>query len=666
MTRAPVRSVRVGLLVAAVFATGLAVAPSPAKDIFGNDVVGPTGFVTTRDGTSIAVSVRMPKPFVKGRHYPSILDMSGYVGGSSAGPTILGELFGPSAPLSYDDRQLTDYYNSHYVTVHASVRGTGCSSGEFDLFSHTSALDGYDVIEWMARQPWSNGKVGLEGHSYSGITGFLIGATRPPHLVAMTVSGLIDDIYRTQAYPGGVANDGFPLIWAAAERNAYDILGGSAQPIIRSDPSDPQQEAVREQCIKNLATHSRTIGQDPILQGATGQTDNDWYRARSLITYVRDIKVPIIITGAYQDEQTSARGPAHLWEQIRGVPKRLVLSNGDHDTNNPCCGPRELVYDRLAWMDHWMRGDDTVARALGVADAMRQKTSVRVLWEVHDSAGKMITNEVTDYNTFPIEDTTWKRYYFHSDGLLSTAAPSANGGSDMYFSGSKRQAWNFELNSVGTSANYNTGTPLTTADLPDQATYISAPFQRAAAFVGPITANLWISSLATDTEMFVQVIDQAPDGARSYLQRGLLKASHRAIDWGRSDCLVLLTSLPAPCVTSSGSPASSMFMYRPWRPDTDPQMITPGTPYNYLIEIWPLGWIFRPGHRLVVTVEAPPASDSLFVYVPTTLPTINTILHDAAHPSFITLPFVPAPVSLGPAIACGDMTAVRCAAKPQG
>src|SRR5205807_7161819 len=305
--------VRVPLLVLAIVATGLASAPSQAaKDIFGNDVVGPTAFVTTRDGTSIAVSVRMPKPYVKGHHYPSILDMSGYVGGSSAGPTTSGELGGSGAPLSYDDRQLTDYYNSHYVTVHASIRGTGCSSGEFDLFSHVSALDGYDVIEWMARQPWSNRKVGLEGHSYSGITGFLVGATRPPHLVAMTVSGLIDDIYRQQAYPGGVANDGFPLLWTVGIRNAYDILGAQAQPLLRSDPSDPQQEAVREQCIKNIATHTRTVGQDPIVQGATGQTDNDWYRSRSLITYVKDIKVPIIITGAYQDEQTSARGSAHL------------------------------------------------------------------------------------------------------------------------------------------------------------------------------------------------------------------------------------------------------------------------------------------------------------------------------------------------------------------
>ncbi|MGZ4211748.1 MAG: CocE/NonD family hydrolase [Actinomycetota bacterium] len=659
--------VRLGLLVCTVAATVLTMAPSPAKDIFGNDIVGPTGFVTTRDGTSIAVSVRMPKPFVKGRRYPAILDMSGYVGGSSGGPTILGELFGPSAPLAEDDRQLTDYYNSHYVTVHASVRGTGCSSGEFDLFSHVSALDGYDVVEWMARQAWSNGKVGIEGHSYSGITGFLVGATRPPHLVAMTVSGLIDDIYRQMAYPGGVSNDGFPVLWTVGVRNAYDILGGQAQPLIRSDPRDPQQEAIREQCLKNIATHSHTISNDPVVQGATGMTDNSWYQSRSLITYVRDIKVPIIITGAYQDEQTGPRGPAHLWEQITGVPKRLVLSNGDHDTNNPCCGPHELVYDRLAWMDHWMRHDDTVAKTLGIAAALKKPTSVRVLWETHDQGGKMIVNEISDATRFPLEKSAWTPYYLHANGLIGPAKPAAGEGSDMYFSGTKRQAWNFELsNAGGLSTAYNTGPPLTTKDMPDQATYTSAPFARPAAFLGPITANLWVSSLAPDTEFFVQLIDQAPSGARTYIQRGVLKASHRAIDNTRSDCIDPHTNIRESCVTLSGSRRAGALMYRPWRPDTNPQQITPGTPYNYLIEIWPAGWIFRPGHRLVVTVEAPPASDSIYAYIPTTLPTINTILHDAAHPSYIMLPFVPVPGPLKAEIPCGQQTAVRCVAKPQG
>ena len=87
--------------------------------------------------------------------------------------------------------------------MHASVRGTGCSSGEFDIFSTRSALDGREIIDgWIAQQPWSNGSVGLVGHSYGGITGTMIAETQPAHLVAISVSGLVDDLYRGHRVPG--------------------------------------------------------------------------------------------------------------------------------------------------------------------------------------------------------------------------------------------------------------------------------------------------------------------------------------------------------------------------------------------------------------------------------------------------------------------------------
>ena len=116
------------------------------------------------------------------------------------------------------------------MTVLASVRGTGCSSGEFDLFSWRSALDGKEVIDkWIAKQPWSDGNVVIFGHSYSGITGMFVASTQPEHLKAVSASGLIGDVYRDIAYPGGVTNYGFPLLWTGAIRVAYDVGGGTAR-----------------------------------------------------------------------------------------------------------------------------------------------------------------------------------------------------------------------------------------------------------------------------------------------------------------------------------------------------------------------------------------------------------------------------------------------------
>src|SRR2546430_17628447 len=95
------------------------------------------------------------------------------------------------------------FVDDGYVVVESSIRGTGCSGGQFDLYSWRSALDGRNVIEWMAPQPWSNSKVGLLGPSYSGITGFMIAATHPRDPVGAPRSGLADAISRGISYPGG-------------------------------------------------------------------------------------------------------------------------------------------------------------------------------------------------------------------------------------------------------------------------------------------------------------------------------------------------------------------------------------------------------------------------------------------------------------------------------
>ena len=595
-------------LTAPAAALGLAAAatllprPRPAE-------AAPTGYVRMSDGVLIAVNVRMPDRYVPGRKYPAIFLMDGYDGGSSSGTTIAG--------VADSRTQLTWMFNEHYVTVHASIRGTGCSGGEFDLFSWRTALDGRELIEWIARQPWSNGKVGIMGHSYSGLTGFMVAATQPPHLVAVTVSGLIDDLYRGIVYPGGVSNYGFPLLWTGIIRPAYELGGGVAPGVLAADPV----------CAQNVASHRRNLADDPILQGLAADTDNDWYRSRSLITYADRIRVPIHITGAYQDEQTGPRGPAHLWEKVQGVPKRLVLTNGVHGTQ---MDPPEVWKDRLAWMDHWLRGIDG-----GFGTLSQDRTSVVTLLEMHRQGDTLVSNGRKVSRTFPLEDTRWTPWYLRGDGRLSTDPPTRPEEPARYLSGPGRQSWSYQL---GPSV----GPPLTTAHLPDEVEYRSAPFTRPTLVAGPITATLYLSTTAPDTELFVQLIDEGPDGSRSYLQRGLLRAAHRAVDYSQSDY-------------------AGRVLYRPHHPHTNAELVTPGQIEEYLIEVFPVGHVFRPGHRLVVKVHAPPLLDSYYLYVPRRVPSINTIYHDPQHPSRILLPVVPLTgVKLGPELPCGAQVGVRC------
>lgn len=623
-----------GLAVAGPFALVIgAVRPEAA-------LAAPTGYVKLADGTSIAVNVRMPTNYVAGKRYPTIFEMSGYDGGSANGGTLakdlgLGSIPGASAlPIPIDDsRQLTDIFNGEYVTVHASVRGTGCSSGEFDIFSPRSALDGKEIIDnWIPNQPWSNGDVGLVGHSYGGITGFQIAETQPTHLRAASLSGLIDDVYRALVYPGGVSNYGFPLAWTGGIRPAYDLLGGLLPGLVR--PQRPFDDPNRQlNCLFNVLGKSRTIVDDPLIRGLS-DTDGPWYRERSLITNIDKINVPMHITGAYQDEQTGPRGQSNLFEKIRpGVPKRLILTNGDHNTESTAhYGVPEIIADRKAWFDQWVRG---------VPGGFGSNPSVTVFFETHKVNGTLTPNGRLDSSSFPLSQTDFTDWYLHGDGTLTTQAPTAVESDRWYLHGTKRQFWSYQ-------AGGSVGPPITTAAGPDELTWRTEPMEEDTAIAGPITATLFSKSTVSDTEFFVEVTDEGPDGSRTYLQRGLLKASHLEVDDSRSDH------------TADGR------VYRPYHTHTNPQQVAPNEVHEFQIEVWPVGHIFRAGHRIAVKVHSPPFVDSFYVYVPRTLPGINTIVSGPGMESRIMLPMVPVSeiTGLGAPLPCGAQEAVRCVASP--
>jgi len=599
-------------------------------------LAGPTDYIEMSDGTLIAINVRPPDNFEEGKAYPTIFEMSGYDGGSADGDT-------PFGVGGEGSRGLTQDFNGDYFTIHASVRGTGCSTGEFDLFSWRSALDGREVIEWIGQQPWSNGRIGLYGHSYGGITGFMIGATRPPELDAISVSGLIDDLYRGIVYPGGVSNYGFPLLWTGGLRNVYDVGGGTW---------DGAVENQDQQCGENLTTHNRTILNDPIVQGLS-DVDNTWFQARSLINYAERIEVPVHISGAYQDEQTGPRGPYHLFEAVDNAPAaRLLMTNGDHGTQSDM---KFVKPDRKEFLDYFVRDNglfpgqtQTVCTTTGKGKkavttcteqpipAKYDATSVITFLENRQGGSDSPAFKLN--RTFPLEDTQWTNVYFGPDQTLSSEAPGANGGSDQYVSGIPRQAWSYQ-------AGHTAGSPATTQDAhgQDELVFSTAAFEEPTAIVGPSTATLFVSSTAPDTELFVQVIDEAPDGSRYYVQRGMLKASHRAINKSLSDKL------------EDGT------IYRPYRPHTNPQNIEPGSVYEYLVEIFPFGHVFRPGHKMVVKIHTPPVADSYYNYVPKRPVGVNSLFHDPDHPSRLMLPFVPLDgIDLGPAPESCTLEDIRC------
>ncbi|HZU61420.1 MAG TPA: CocE/NonD family hydrolase [Solirubrobacteraceae bacterium] len=584
--------------------------PAQAQARSGGRAVGPV-YIRVDDGTSIAVCIWEPPGFQAhgGRRWPTLFEMDGYQGCPSPNDN---QFFG---------------HTSKYVDVYAQIRGTGCSGGRFDLFSRRSALDGKYIIDhWIPKQPWSNGIVGITGHSYSGLTGFLVAATHPK-VRAVAVSGLIDDLYRSILYPGGIFNEGFPVLWGAILR-PYSQFSGNTH----NYQANPQ-------CQRNELQHqgTDTVPVQLIAPAYTQMTaaPSTWAIQHSLFRVESGLRAPIQINQQYQDEQTGPRGGYILWQNIpRRLPKRLVLSNGQHNPNDP-------ANDKGAWLDCWLidkpagRPCETVTGRTAAGATVTRRVddpSVRVLMYFDSLVGGphgQRRNRPYLTSNWPAPETRWRTYYLQANHRLSPGRRGENG-SVTYVSSTTDE------HTSGTFG-YPAG-PGFPPDNTGAATFIHGPnearyalsFSHTTAISGPILLNLWLKSTAPDTDVFVDVLDyDRATGQYEYLQRGLMRASFRAINAPKSYRI------------SSGPLRGTI--YRPYHNYLRTQLLAPGQAYRVPVEIFPLGHVFYPGHDLVIDIHAPPFSDPLstYAYEPHSAPAVNTILDEPGRRSTLLLPFLP-------------------------
>jgi uncharacterized protein len=601
----------------------------------GGKAVGPV-YVRVGDGTSIALCIWEPAGFKAhgGRKWPALFEMDGYGGCPSIDDD---EFFG---------------HSSRYVDVYAQIRGTGCSGGQFNLFSRRSSLDGKDIIDdWILRQPWSSGNVGITGHSYSGLTGFLVAATSP-RVKAVAVSGLIDDFYRSILYPGGIFNEGFPVLWGGLLRPYSEFSGNT------------QNYGSDQQCRINQLQHqgSDTVPVQLIAPTYTQMTAgrSTWAISHSLFRVESGLNAPIQINQQYQDEQTGPRGGYILWQHVpRGLPKRLVLSNGQHDPNDP-------AFDKAAWLDCWLidrpagrpcetitgktTGGRTVTRRVG-DPSTRVLMYFQSLW-----GGPHGERRYKPYLTsnWPAPETRWRVYYLRADHRLSPS--SRKGGGTVSYVSTATDEHTTGTFGYPVQARFppgNTG-PVTFIHGPNEARY-SLSFRHTTAVSGPILLNLWLKSTAPDTDVFADVMDYDPStGEYEYLQRGLMRASFRAVNSARSNRI------------TSGPMRGTI--YRPYHDYLKTRLLTPGEAYRVPLEIFPLGHVFFPGHELVIDLHAPPFSDPLstYAYEPHSAPAVNTILDLPSHRSSLLLPVLPTLPPLWPKSPSCDQIAGYVCFKPAG
>ena len=524
-------------------------------------------------------------------------------------------------------------HREEYVPVQASIRGTGCSGGTFDLYDRAHAQDGYELVEWLADRPWSFDGVGLYGASYSGITAAFIAAQDPPSLAAVMPNNLIADQYRGNRIPGGVPNEAWGITWMNGLQPALDT-SGTVQGAAAGD----------EICAQNVAERDpRNPADEPTLLFTRREDDTQW-RIRSLVTYADGITVPTYIGHNFQDRGTGPRGGPEFFRAIDpdpvrkardvpgqgpppGVPglevdespKRLKAMNGCH-----VAGGIDTI-DAERWFDYWLLGERS-----GVMDESR--VTLHLNRGTEDS-----------YTTFGLEglydapEIDWTRFYFGTDGRLQTRRPDDQT-TDAYVTGNPRQTWPGGLCLVDDEG---TGT-VTWADGPDVLQYRSGAFGAPKVIAGPITATLYIESTAPEMDLFVTLADEHPDGSIVPLQIGLLRASHRSLDERRT------------LRNDDGD------IIRPYHPHTNSEPIVPGDVNRYDVEVWPLGHLVYPGHRLRLAVHTPPAEGGLWGYEPSRAPGLNTVYRGGDRPSSVLIPLADPSDDLPPEPGCGAPIGYRC------
>jgi predicted acyl esterase len=616
----------------------------PESFYAGQQIVAGYQYLTVRDGTTLSAFVTLPGPPDQGP-YPTVVNYSGYSPsrpGQSMGSEV--EPLCPAYPVlcdaPNDPSNLIAALNG-FATVGVNMRGTGCSGGAYDYFETLQTLDGYDVVEIVANQPWAkHGKVGMVGLSFPGISQLFVAAARPPHLAAIAPQSVIADSLSSCLMPGGIYNDGFAFSWHE------NVLNG-AQPYGHGWVKDVV-DAGDEVCADNQKLHGQA--RDAIEENLDFPYYTDEVaKPVDPSAWVDKVEVPVFLTGQWQDEQT---GPhfAALLDRFTGAPsRRFNVTNGVHDDG---FSPQVLV----EWLDflHLYVARDVpvvppVVKALGSMfmekvygapidfagsefEAFPDHASAQAAWEARPEVRVIFETgadpKVTpgapsgtfeaEFASWPIPGTTAWRWYFQPGGALAQTAPGADGGASSFVhdpdagqrtilkSGSIRipqPDWDWKPLLAGKAV-----------------AFVSEPLAQDAVVVGHASADLWIRTDATDADLEVGLTEVRPDGKETYVQFGWLRASHRAL---RNDATEL-----RPIHT---------FRYE----DVEP--LVPGEWTLARVEMMPHGHVFRAGSRIRVSVDTPGDSRAAWRFRLLQFPWPPTIDvgHDADHPSSVALPLVP-------------------------
>jgi hypothetical protein len=501
-----------------------------------------------------------------------------------------------------------------YALVLQDVRGRFKSEGKFIPFHDDGwglNRDGYDTVEWVASQPWCNGKVGTLGGSYSGATQYRLAPTRPPHLRAMYVRESSADYHAEWVYRGGAFELAFMLEWTM--RWTYNNLAHLATGAEYERRHDILEEALKE--LPSWQTHL-PLNPNPLVAGLddwyneflSHPDDGPFWQRWNIAYHHHEIGIPIYHLGGWFDIflngtlrnyigiRRKARTPEARQAQrlivgpwVHGPLNIGVSRQGEIDFGPEAV--RNFNEMRLPWFDYWLKGIEN-----GVMDAPAVQLFV------------MGENRWRSAEDYPLAETRYTNWYLHQNGQLSQFEPSGAEQADSYLYDPADPVPTLGGNTLNIPGGAFDQRPVEDRCL----VYTSEPLPYDLTIIGPVTCTLFAMSSAPDTDWVVRLTDVQPDGFSRLLCDGILRARYR-------------------------------------QSQTLPALLTPHQVYEFEVDLWATANTFKAGHRIRVAITS-----SCFPRFDRNLNTggvfgaevegqvaLNTIFHDAMRPSRIILPVIP-------------------------
>lgn len=508
--------------------------------------------------------------------------------------------------------------NGHgYVIVYQDVRGTFDSGGILEPMLN-EGNDGFDTVEWLRRQGWSDGRVATLGPSYLGGDQMVLAAERPPGLLTAFSQIPGTDPFRNEwVYMDGVLS-------LTSVRWTLRMVGGTVarlrqddQDLLKADYAALGILSPNAMTATDVAKlmWSLPLKEMPIVRRAPWWAD--WLRNRDNPGYFVNaaiagrfsrVNIPILHLGGWYD--LFLRNTYEQYENISSqaqdplarANQRLVIGPWSHGTCDGC-EPNagiDVAAMQLAWMDQWLKGrkhpffeHPVVIYVMG-----------RNRWRAEES--------------WPLGGTENTRYYLHSDGhansaggdgRLSTSKPESEE-PDRYRYDPRNPAPTIGgIGLSGSRAAQNTAERRS-----DVLAFTSSVLTADVEVTGEVTATLYAASSAEDTDWWVKLLDVAPNGTADILDHGVVRARYR-------------------------------------RSRTHPEPLSPGKVEKYEINMWATSNVFKKGHRIRVEVTSsnfPYADRNPNAFVDLASDTekdfvvaSQTVYHDAVHPSSVELPIIP-------------------------